>query len=85
MGWGFKPKGANKREDGFEKKKGERLKKRETYEVVHSMTARRVGAALVIADNITTSLLVIVVVGVGARYDDAPVCALGGQARARLW
>jgi len=82
---GFKPKGArNKREDGFEKKRAAK-RKRETYEVVYPMTARRDYAALVITDNITTNLLVIVFVGVGTRYDHTSICALGRQARARHW
>lgn len=62
-----------------------RLKKRETYEVVHLVAARSVRAALVIADNITAGLLAIAIVGVGTRYDHTPICALGCQARARLW
>lgn len=49
------------------------------------MAVRGVRAALVIADDIPTNVLAVAVVGVGTRYDNTPVCALGGQARARLW
>lgn len=78
---GFKPKGArNKREDGLGKKR-ERSNKRGTYEVV----VRSVRATLVIADDIATDLLVVVVVGVQTSYDHTSFCALGRQARARLW
>ena len=39
-------------------------KKRETYELVYPMTIRRISAALVVADDVATDLLVVVVVGV---------------------
>lgn len=49
------------------------------------MTIRGVGAALVIANDIATDLLVvIVVVGVQTHHDHTPICALGRQARTRL-
>ena len=83
-GVGFNPK-EQETNGGMDSKRKERLKKRETYEVVYPMTARRNCAALVITDNITTDLLVIAVVGVGTCYDHTPVCALGRQARARDW
>ena len=52
-------------------------KERETYELVYPVTIRRVTAALVIAYDIATDLLVVVVVGVQTRYDHTPVRTLG--------
>lgn len=69
---------------GMGKKKRVRLK-RKTYELIHPMTICRVCAALVIADNIPTNFLGVVVVGVRTRNDDTPVCALGRQTWASLW
>lgn len=71
------------------KKKKKQLK-RKTYELIDPVAICRVGATLVIADDIATNplvvvVVVVVVVGVQTGNDNTPVCALGCQARARVW
>jgi hypothetical protein len=62
-------------------------KKQKTYELIDPMTIRWVRTTLVIADDISTDPLGVVVVGVQACNDHTPLCALGRQARrrARFW